>query len=153
MRKAISIGIVKRSHYTLASILLVAAVACGGDSMDPEVTECLDSTVSVTATVDVSGTAPVFDWVPACAVSQVFVEGVTEGDVWWIIGQDISPPITYGTSPALTTTFTGPAPLVRGRSYFLVLARFVDPAITTCTDLSDLDGLTLCRLEIHEFTW
>ena len=36
MRKAISIVIVKRSHYTLASTLLVAAVACGEGSVDPE---------------------------------------------------------------------------------------------------------------------
>ncbi len=154
MRNAIVI--VKCSHYTLASILLVVAVACGEGSVDPEV-ECLDSAVSVTATVDVSGTDPVFDWVPDCAVALVFVEGVTEGDVWGVqsLANLIPPPITYGTTsiPAASGTIDGPLPLVRGRSYFFILGLLVDPVTTTCTDLVTDQSQTFCRLVIHEFTW
>ncbi len=98
-----------------------------------------------------------FDWVPDCAVALVFVEGVTEGDVWGVqsLANLIPPPITYGTTsiPAASGTIDGPLPLVRGRSYLLVLARVVNPAITTCTDLVDFEPFTLCRVEIHEFTW
>ena len=67
--------------WTALLMSLMGLAACGGDSMDPEVTVCSASTVSVTATVEVSETAPVFAWVPNCAVALVFVEGVTEGDV------------------------------------------------------------------------
>ena len=150
----------KRSHYTLASILLVAAVACGGDSMDPEVTECLDSTGSVTANVAVTTTAPVFAWGPDCAVQALLVRHAVGGGEVWSIGASpvanlISPPITYGTTalPVGVETSYGPDPLVRGTSYTLSLFRVVDPAITTCTDLISFTALTFCRLLIHQFVW
>ena len=142
-----------RVSRTLAERVTATSGTASGTASVTVVTVCSDSTVSVTATVDVSGTAPVFAWVPECAVSSVFVEGVTEGDVWEIIANEISPPITYGTTPAGSVTFTGPLPLVRGRSYFLILFRVVDPATTMCTDLSTDQSQTFCRLVIHEFTW
>ena len=143
---------------TLASILLVATVACsGGDSMEPEVTACSAETGSVTATVNVTG-APVFAWDPACAVSGLLVEHAGSGaggDVWFIASSPtetnlISPPVTYGTTslPAGVATSYGPDPLVAGTSYLLILFRVVDPAITTCPDLF---GNT-CRLVVHQFT-
>ena len=162
MRKALSIVIVKRSHYPLASTLLVAMIACGGDSQGPEVTACTAQTGSVTASVDVTA-APVFAWGPDCAVAGLLVEhavGGAGGDVWFIessptLANLISPPITYGTTslPAGVQTTYGPDPLVRGTSYLLILFRVVDPAITTCTDLIPDPPLTVCRLLIHQFVW
>ena len=74
----------KRSHNALASTLLVAGVACGGDSMDPEVTPCTAETGSVMASV--TGTAAlVFTWEPDCAVTFLLVEHTfpgAGGDVW-----------------------------------------------------------------------
>ena len=144
----------KRWHNALASALLVAAVACGDDSMEPEM--CTAETGSVTASVDVSGTAPVFSWDPDCAVAWLLVEG--SSDVWFIESSPtqanlISPPITYGATslPVGVQTSYGPDPLVRGTSYELILLRVVDPAITTCPDLLATQGL--CRLVIHQFTW
>ena len=158
----------KKIILGLASTLLVATVGCGGDSMDPEVTSCTASTGSVTASVDVSGTAPVFSWEPDCALAALFVEGVTSGDAWLIstenlVGPDpqfnlISPPITYGTTslPAGVETLIGaqsPQILVRWRSYLLILSRVVDPAITTCTVLFPIGPNMVCRLVVHQFTW
>ena len=141
----------KKIILGLASTLLVAVVACGDDSMEPEM--CTDETGSVTATVDVSGTAPVFTWDPDCAVRGLLVEGDIEGDVWNLESSTnlISPPITYGTTslPAGVDPGAGATALVRGRSYTLILFRLVDPAVTTCTDLFT----DLCRLVIHQFTW
>ena len=141
----------KKIILGLTSTFLVAAVACGDDSMEPEM--CAAETGSVTASVDVSGTAPVFAWDPNCAVRGLLVEGDIEGDVWNLESSTnlISPPITYGTTslPAGVQTAFGPDPLVRGRSYTLILFRLVDPAVTTCTDLFT----DLCRLVIHQFTW
>ena len=157
--------------WTEMLMLAVGLTACGGDSVDPvepEVTACTAETGSVTASVDVSGTAPVFAWDPDCAVSSLLVEhsvSVAGGDVWFIdssVGGPpsgpapdptnvISPPITYGTTslPAGVDPGAGATALVRGRSYTLILFRLVDPAVTTCTDLFT----DLCRLGIHEFTW
>jgi hypothetical protein len=142
---------------SLASILLVATVGCGGDSTEPEVTACSAETGSVTATVNVTG-VPVFAWNPDCAVTGLLVEhavGGAGGDVWFIQASPteanlISPPVTYGTTslPAGVVTSYGPDPLVAGTSYDLILFRVVDPAITTCPDLF---GNT-CRLVIHQFT-
>ena len=138
--------------WTAMLMLVVGLAACGGDSMDPEVTACTASTGSVTASVDVTA-APVFAWDPDCAVRGLLVEGDIEGDVWNLESSTnlISPPITYGTTslPAGVQTGFGPDPLVRGRSYTLILFRLVDPAVTTCTDLFT----DLCRLVIHRFTW
>jgi len=120
-----STGLVAAVADGTATITATSGTASGTASVTVVIV-CSTSTVSVTATVDVSGTAPVFDWVPDCAVSWVLVEGVTGGDVWWIIG-DLSPPITYGTTPAGSVTFTGPLPLVRGRSYFFV-QHVIDPS-------------------------
>ena len=138
-----------RWHNALASALLVAAVACGDDSMEPEM--CTAETGSVTASVDVSGTAPVFSWDPDCAVAWLLVEEGSS-DVWFIESSPtqanlISPPITFGATslPAGVQTSYGPDPLVRGTSYELILAQVVDPAVTACTELVG----DLCRLVVH----
>ena len=80
----------------LASILLVAAVACGDDSQEPEVTACTAETGSVTAAVDVTA-APVFSWDPDCDAAWLLVEGVIEGDVWFI---ETSPRARTPAAPA-----------------------------------------------------
>ena len=116
---------------------------------------CTAETGSVTASVDVSGTAPVFSWDPDCAVAWLLVEEASS-DVWFIESSPtqadlISPPITYGATslPAGVQTSYGPDPLVRGASYELILAKVVDPAVTACTELVG----DLCRLVVHQFTW
>ena len=146
-----------RSHNALASTLLVAMIACGGDSLEPEGQLCTAQTGSLRVIVDHTRAAPVFTWSPHCDVASLLVEGDIEGDVWFIESSPqanvISWPITYGTTslPAGVQTVMVADPLVPGRSYDLILFRVVDPAVTTCPDLL-LPTMTLCRV-VRRFTW
>ena len=101
-----------------------------------------------------------FSWSPACAVALLLVEG-PDGDTWDIRTDDgtwsdpdaanqISPPITYGTSTLSAGVMTnyGPEGLVPGSAYDLILFQIVDPTTSACPDLVG-NG---CRLVIHEFT-
>lgn len=101
--------------------------ACSSDPTSPAgpVPEC---TGSVTIEVS-SGTAPTFDWSPACRLFFLSVE-LGAADQWLVITDGtnaIAPPVRYGVLPAGARQRDPAIPLEAGRTYDVNVARWTGP--------------------------
>jgi len=119
------------TRISLLATVLLAAAACGSDSVGPNTSAQPECTGPVTVTVS-GTTTPSFSWAPACRLFFVNVEPTGAGSDQWNVVSDsanaISAPVQYGVVPAgarqLTPSVT---PLVSGTSYTVYVFRWTGP--------------------------
>jgi hypothetical protein len=141
----------------LAVALVVVAGACADDPTGVAA-ECTDDTGTVAVSVG-PGLTPVFSWDPSCAVALLLVEqeasdqwGISTDEATWddpSQANRISPPITYGVTPASASELSAPEDLTAGVTYELVLWRVL-PDGSTAQCMQTLENL--CLMAVHEFT-
>src|SRR5688572_16438469 len=123
------------NHMRQTIAALVAAVAALNCSDSTSPGSCDANTGSVEASVQISGSAVVFDWSPACAVALVLIEEEFS-DMWGIIAPGLSgsstesdniihPPVTYGQVPSGAEELDAPQTLIAGHTYEVVLWKII----------------------------
>ena len=84
---------------------LAVSAGCSDSTSEATLPEC---TGTVAPTIG-AGLTPVIRWTPACRLFLVLVEDPTGGtDQWGVLSDStngIAPPVTYGTLPAVGTTY------------------------------------------------
>jgi hypothetical protein len=109
------------------------------------VTACDDATAPVEACQDdidvtVSGSQPVFSWMPNCGISQLIVSDAEaapeDATVWGFSVPELDPlgsGVVYGVSPSRATVFRQPLPLQAGRTYEVIVRFTVGGDVVTAS--------------------
>jgi hypothetical protein len=106
----------------------VFALGCSKEDSNPSGASQTSGTVQMSIS---PGSSPTVNWTPAIKLFLVLVEPDSSGaDVWAVISDStnaISPPVTYGVTPAGAREMRSPATLTPGVAYKVILFQWTGP--------------------------
>lgn len=110
-------------------VLALLLWSCSDSPQAVPLEDCPENQVSVTVS---PGSVPTFTWAPSCGIASLDVFPAAGGSSLWVLysgEQAAENPfrsgIRYGHAPSGALQVTGPAPLVSGTDYTILVYRYL----------------------------